>query len=139
MNHFRVWVKTFEPRFEASIRAGEKVGTMRPTPKRMPTVGDQIDCRMWTGLPYRSPQAKISTFMITGVYPVVISDEGMTVVLPHKRMEKRLDQAKPKHRLALDQIAKGDGFESWKEMLGWFSDRYDLPFRGLWIYWGRVV
>ena len=135
----RIWVKTFQPEFESKIRAGEKVGTIRPVPSLVPTIGDTIDCRMWSGLPYRSKQVKIAEFMIRGVYPVEICLGGMVYENREKALQRTYDISIRKDLRILNQVAKGDGFESWRELTSWFSGRYQLPFRGIWIYWGPIL
>jgi hypothetical protein len=137
----RVWIKLYEPEFEPKILKGEKFGTFRPwpAPSALPARFDIISCRVWTGRPYRSTQREFASYTICGVYPVVIYNGGMTVEVPEKALKKPYDATKKQHRVVLDQVAIGDGFESWDKMLAWFSGRYDLPFRGIWIYWGPIT
>lgn len=135
----RRWVRLFQPEFRLPIVRGEKVGTIRPKSVQEPQLGDVIDCRMWSGKPYRSKQVKISEHIIVGVYPVVIHVGGMIVSIPAKKLDRIMYQESAKGRRKLDLIAQGDGFQSWKEMQAWFAARYDLPFRGTWIYWGRLL
>lgn len=52
----KTFVRLFKPEFAAKVLSGEKCQTVRATPKRMPTPGDRISCRAWTGAPYRSKQ-----------------------------------------------------------------------------------
>ena len=135
----RRWVKLFAPEFRLPIVRGEKVGTIRPKSLREPQIADVIDCRIWSGKPYRSKQVTISQDIIVGVYPVVIHVGGMIVSIPDKNLDRIMEQEKAADRRKLDLIAFGEGFQSWKEMQAWFASRYDLPFRGTWIYWGRLL
>jgi len=136
----KVWIKLYQPEFEPKILKGDKVGTFRPWPatSALPARFDIISCRVWTGAPYRSKQRQFASYTITGVYPVVIGNFGMAVEVPEKRLERHYDATKKKDLAVLNQVAIGDGFESWSKMLAWFSGRYDLPFRGIWIYWGPI-
>ena len=60
----RRFVKMFKPRFAELIRSGAKRQTIRPTPKVLPEAGDIIDCRQWSGLPYRSKQIRLGEFEV---------------------------------------------------------------------------
>jgi hypothetical protein len=66
MNPRRI-VRTFMPQFAPLVESGEKLQTVRPTPKVMPRVGDLFDGRAWTGSPYRSKQRRLIESPITRV------------------------------------------------------------------------
>ena len=135
----RIWIKTCMAQFERKILCGIKVGTIRPWPQVLPEIGDTIQLNKWSGLPYRSKQLRIASYFIKGVFPVLIHPDGMDVEIPGKNLRRSIISSNRKHRDTLNNVAIGDGFEDWPEMLTWFSNRYRLPFRGVWIYWGPIV
>lgn len=121
MSHF---VRLFQPRFAALVEAGRKWQTVRPEPKRMPKPGDTISLRCWTGAPYRSKQRIIREAEIRDVHHTLIDADGMNL---YER-----DAAWAPDR---DAFARADGFADWREMRAWFETEYDLPFRGIVLYW----
>ena len=125
----RRFVKMFKPRFAELIRSGAKRQTIRPTPKRLPKAGDIIDCREWTGKPYRSPQLHIVDGYIFSVMCISITAEGVVT----ETFESFTQMMKP---LGMrDELAKADGFESFDEMRDWFQREHGLPFGGILIKW----
>lgn len=134
----RRWVKLFKDRFAEAVRTGIKRQTIRPWPKRdedVPRVGDVVDCRRWSGLPYRSKQVKLCEGVVTSLRGVEIIDgrihffhdpatmgDGETVcwvLAPH----------------AASELARADGFASAEEMVAWFRDTHGLPFVGYLVKW----
>lgn len=114
-------VKLFQQRFKPMVKDGSKANTIRPTPKRMPRVGDRISLRCWTGKPYRSKQEIIGESVITRVEECVIDDHGAIVGDVWNDGEA---------------LAKSDGFEDYSEMVCWFTDHHGLlPFTGIFIAW----
>jgi len=120
----RRWVKMFRNRYEQQIIAGTKRQTIRPIPKDdryRPKRGDTIDCRLWTGKPYRSKQRSIASGTIINVVEIAIHDRGVM-------LENRIP-------LDLDSFARADGFKDWEDMRSTFAEMHGLPFQGLMIQW----
>lgn len=66
----------FQPRFEPLILAGTKTTTIRPTRRDgrpRARSGEQVSLRVWSGLPYRSPQREVGQALVTEVSGVIIS------------------------------------------------------------------
>jgi hypothetical protein len=115
------FVRMFKPQFAELVERGEKLQTVRPTPKRMPEPGDRISLRSWTGKPYRSKQRVLREAVITKTLPITISALGCTLC-----------------GLALhdeEAFARADGFANRLEMLQWFETTHGLPFEGVLICW----
>lgn len=114
----------FMPRFVPLVLSGEKRQTVRPTPKRIPKVGDRISLRAWTGKPYRSKQQLLREAVVTDVLPVKLNVAAIMV-----------DGC-----VLLDDeewaFARADGFNNPQDMLEWFNCRHGLPFKGVLIRWG---
>ena len=113
----------FKPQFAPLVESGEKLQTIRPTPKRMPKAGDYISLREWSGLPYRSKQRVLREAVITEVLPVRMNAFAIMVnncVL-----------------LGIQEWAfvKADGFNATQDLLDWFSETHGLPFEGILIKW----
>ena len=119
-------VRTFQRRFEASVEAGTKLQTMRLTPKRIPQPGWLIDCRAWTGLPYRSKQRQLRVGKITLVSPFSISASAQMLI------DGRVLAASE-----ANDLAKQDGFRDGNQMICWFEEHHGLPFTGILIQWRR--
>ncbi len=117
------FVRTFQPRFARLVEQGIKTQTIRKTPKRMPRVGDIIDCREWTGKPYRSKQRKLIEAVIKSVEVVTIEERA--VYFPTYKLAK----------LEMHNWAKDDGFKGWGDMRNWFLKNHSLPFTGIEIKW----
>jgi hypothetical protein len=120
-------VLMFQPRFAALVKAGTKLQTIRPVPKRMPKAGDPISLRMWLGKPYRSKQVVLHESTIIKVEEVFITQgpawpnfwfDGVRLTAPS----------------ALD-FSQADGFTSPNELGKWFDSNYGLPFTGIVIEW----
>lgn len=117
------FVKTFEPRFVDAIRNGEKTQTIRPVPKRKISPGDFLSLRRWSGRPYFSKMDHIGQATVTEVHNIEVCYlYGITI-----------DGVNVGDRI--NSFAKSDGFKNWADMLEFFDDHYDLPFRGILIRW----
>ncbi len=124
----RRFVRTFKPQFAPAVRAGTKRQTIRPWPKRVPLPGDIIDCRMWTGRPYNSPQEKLGDHEITEARGCTIYGDYVKVFY-RDGFECLMDDSK------LNEFAAADGFPDWDTMRNWFSNEHGLPFPGVLIKW----
>lgn len=120
----RRFVRMFKPRFAELVRSGAKKQTVRPIPKRVPLVGDILDARQWSGLPYRSPQVKLGEFEIRRVAMFEVHLAGLM-----------LDGAwlSPESE---DAFARADGFTCIEDMLAWFRETHgERTFVGICIFW----
>ena len=118
----------FKPQFAGLVKSGAKRQTIRPTPKRMPKVGDRESWRQWSGLPYRSPQIELAQVEIVSVERIRMEETG------HEFLLSLLDRPLRGALLPIDHwndFAVEDGFKSMLEMLNWFSDTHGFPFEGL--------
>ncbi len=120
-------VKLFQPRFAPLVESGTKRQTIRPTPKRMPKIGDALSLRQWTGLPYRSPQRVLREASVKAVSACEIHGYGLIV----RGRTFFVDS----DRVELDAFSKEDGFKDWQDLLEWFESTHDLPFSGILLEW----
>jgi hypothetical protein len=120
----RTFVRLFQARFAALIKARKKTQTISPIPKRMPGEGDIISLREWTRKPYRSKQVEIGKGVVTWVESIAIARWAVSYSGGVIRTKKDLNQ------FALD-----DGFEDWNDMASWFYETHGLPFNGILIQW----
>ncbi len=122
-------VKMFMPQFAPLVRSGAKLQTCRPTPKRMPKVGQRISLRQWAGKPYRSKQVVLRESVITQVQSIWFN--GVTIILGDPKSGPVLagDDAR--------DFAQADGFENLRAMGQWFAEQHgtDKPFVGIVIKW----
>ncbi len=125
----RRFVRLFKPRFAELISSGAKRQTIRPMPKRMPDVGDIIDCRQWSGLPYRSKQIRLGEYEVEAVGRVFLSERAFEL-----HLHGRIFIASKDTYMARD-FAQADGFDSFGEMVDWFVENHGLPFHGILIKW----
>lgn len=122
----RRFVRLFQPRFAALVEAGKKYQTVRPVPVVMPRVGDLLDARAWTGLPYRSKTRALlaSPSPICGVRSITIHFDGLIEI-----------DGRYITPVEMESFAHADGFADRAELLAWFHDRHGLPFTGIVIDW----
>ncbi len=113
-------VRIFKPQFAPLVLNGTKRQTIRPTPKRMPKVGDKESWRKWSDKPYRSPQIELIKVVLAGVLRIKIVGYGM-IILNDKDCTWNEAQ----------EIARLDGFESLHDMMTWFLSNHGLPFEGI--------
>ncbi len=128
----RRFVRLFKPRFAELIRSGAKRQTIRPMPKRMPEAGDIIDCRQWSGLPYRSKQIRVGQYKVEEVGAVVIRSWSVALTFIDRRELMFAGSQK------LRDFAQADGFDGWADMHEWFIENHDLPFHGILIKWRHL-
>ena len=120
-------VRLFKPQFAGLVARGEKLQTVRPTPQRMPAVGDSISLRTWRGLPYRSKQRVLRSATITRVAKIWLGWNGILVDGRHADPES---------------FARADGFPDFITMHKWFLDTHGIPtdgWRGILICWNAEV
>jgi hypothetical protein len=121
------FVRMFKPQFAGIVERGEKLQTVRPTPKRRPAAGDTISLRCWIGLPYRSKQRVLKVATITQVMDVEIYGDSIHVGNRRLSAEQR------------EAFAKDDGFHDFAELSEWFRSTHDLPFHGILISWENAT
>ena len=118
------FVRMFQPRFAPLVRSGQKCQTIRSWPARVPKVGDIIDCREWSGKPYRSKQISLIERPLVGVKRVRIEHDRAWDVLNEGGVYwSRISE--------LDPFAKADGFRDWDDLIEWFTANHALPFEGI--------
>jgi hypothetical protein len=135
----RRFIRLFKPRFADMVRRGVKTQTVRPVPKRMPAAGDLIECRYWSGKPYRSKQEWCAEGRIVRVCQAIVCEHeiligegiegapmGGGVVVERWASGEFPDK---------EEFARADGFDSWEEMREWFRVEHGLPFTGILIQW----
>jgi hypothetical protein len=122
------FVRMFKPQFAGLVERGEKLQTVRLTPKRMPKAGDKISLRCWTGKPYCSKQRVLREATITRVDTFSI-DTFPTM---------RINDIRLKYRSACDEFARADGFADYPALLEWFHATHGLPFEGIVIHWNAL-
>lgn len=110
----------FRRMFKPLLESGAKRQTIRPTPKRMPKVGDLESWRTWLGRPYWSGQEEHAQVVLEKVMPIAISATGKMV------LNGRV--AGPVTRM---YVARNDGFESYEVMLTHFRKHRSLPIKGV--------
>lgn len=120
-------VRMFKPQFAPLVENGTKRQTVRPTPKRMPKVGDEISLRAWMGAPYRSKQRVLRESVVDRVSKIEIEDyavriDGITL-----------------HHGEEESFAMADGFSSIVELTDWFRATHGLPFTGILISWADCI
>jgi hypothetical protein len=109
------FVRMFKPQFAELVERGEKLQTVRPTPKRMPKVGDRISLRAWQDKPYRSKQRVLREAVITEVSNVWLGWNGILI------------NGVP---VDFDKFARADGFTDSVEMHAWFRETHGIPLNG---------
>jgi hypothetical protein len=115
--------RAFQPQFEPPILDGTKIHTIRPTPKRLPQIGEEFVGFVWTGKPYRSPQREFFQSKVSFAHPLSIDARGF--VWENFNLINRWS----------DEFACRDGFANYTQMLEWFRTHHGLPFEGIIIYW----
>lgn len=113
----------FQSRFADLVKSGAKRQTIRPERKRAIAVGDTLDLRAWSGLPYRTPQIRLVTAICTRIIPVRIYPLGIS-----------LDR-RPLMGEAAQMFAQLDGFKDEADMLRWFEAMHGVHFEGLVYLW----
>lgn len=130
------FVRMFKPRFAKLVKAGRKLQTIRPLPKRIPRCGDHLSLRRWLGKPYRSRQRILRKATVSRIEVCRIEKEGifappgdgsLLAVLGVKYIYYNGTSA--------DRFARADGFKDWQEMREWFKAEHGLPFDGVIIFW----
>lgn len=134
-------VVMFQPRFAALVESGAKLQTIRPWRVRMIDVGDVLDLRTWTGLPYRSKQRKLREAMVCEKKPVLINvDEGRSYRMTNVCLGYDTTGI---GSAAVEALARADGFSDAEEFYAFFTDAYTtrtqfglkLNFHGQLIRW----
>ena len=116
----------FQPQFEPLILSGRKPHTIRPKRKISLKVGQPLSLRVWTGLPYRSPQREFHSANVQKVCAIRIDSVDIVIdgtILPP---------------LLQDEMAWHDGFADAAALRDWFTRNHGLPFEGELIYWRCV-
>ena len=115
-------VRMVKPQFRNLVISGQKCQTVRPWPKRMPKVGDNISLREWTGKPYRSKQRVLKEAVVTEVLPVTINS---SISVDGQILDCH----------SATKFSRADGFDSPSDMIDWFREVHGPDFVGICIYW----
>jgi hypothetical protein len=106
------------------VRSGAKRTTIRPAPRRLPRVGQEISLRRWTGLPYRSKQEVLRESVIVSVDQIAIGADWITI------------NGIALEPIATNTLAVEDGFQNFGALTQWFLRTHkQLPFVGILIRW----
>jgi hypothetical protein len=104
-------------RFAPMILSGRKTQTIRKTARCGP--GDLLSLRRWAGVPYRTPQLKISDAWCTWLSAIVVDKDQLML------------DFRPLSLPDATAFAWKDGFDSLDEMIDFFNCQYSLPFKGV--------
>jgi len=101
--------RPLNPRFNAAVRAGRKITTIRENPWRIDL---PVMLYNWSGAAYRSQHVDVAAVQVLGVRPVQISrtESGCMVYEYSTGGDERLAQ-----------LWECEGFDSQAEMDYWFS------------------
>lgn len=114
----------FQPRFAALAESGAKCQTLRPRRKRQIEVGDIVDLRTWTGLPYRSKQRQLREATVTRVYAANIKLRRDTFY-PELSCETLMVGGLLFNNEAAEAgFARADGFKNRDEFFDFFATNY---------------
>lgn len=110
--------RMFKPQFAALVKSGVKRQTIRPTPKRMPRVGDVESWRQWSGKPYRSKQIELAQVQIVSVERIKMdeTEREFLISLSDRPLNGALLPIEEWNAFAI-----ADGFKSMLEMVNWFA------------------
>lgn len=123
-------VRMLQAIFVPKVRAGTKIHTIRPTPKRRPVSGDIIDFHTWDGKAYRSGRTYQFSVRVSRCEDIRLSNDGV-----------RIANGAPLNKKELNKLAVCDGFDNWERMHDWFNTQHGLlvDFVGVIIYWSEVL
>lgn len=124
----------FAARFADAVARGEKRQTIRPTRKRAVAVGDALDLRAWSGLPYRSKQVYLTGIRAcvqVGTVEIFTTIGGRTKILDRHMVLDGIEMSGEER----DRFAQADGFSDFAVMSWWFMTTHGLPFNGVLIRW----
>ena len=111
----------FQNQFEPMILNGRKRSTIRRRAHAKP--GQPLSLRVWSGKPYRSKQRLLCEVNCTAVMSVTIARSGIIM------------NGLSLSGMAVEELARRDGFTSWSALLEWFNGVHGLPFSGEIIFW----
>lgn len=130
----RRFVFMFQSQFAELVTTGLKRQTVRAPRKRWPNVGDLIDCRVWTGAPYRSKQRHLCHGRITMACSCRITAFDVLIVpAPSNRGATWRELSSGN-----EDFAVADGFKDFASMVAWFAETHGLPFEGMLVKWEVV-
>lgn len=90
--------------------------------------GDVLDIRHWSGMPYRSKQAKLGEAVCSCVLEIGLTQNGILII-----------DGEIIGTWDADKFAQRDGFSNFAEMFLWFAQNHALPFRGRAIRWDELT
>lgn len=114
----------FKRRFVGAILNGEKRQTIRKPRNKPVRIGDRL--HLLTGMRTKSCR-KLGVASCTALQDITIERDGFT-----------LDGVRADAPGRLAEMARADGFASWREMADFFQETHGLPFNGVLVRWGKL-
>jgi len=102
---------------------GDKHSTIRLPRTRVVAVGDIMDLRTWSGVPYRSKQTKLREVVCTEIHEITIRE--IYVFVSGRTLS--YDE--------VAQLATSEGFRGIADMMLWFFANHSLPMTGTLYRW----
>lgn len=126
-------VYSFKARFVPLIQSGKKLTTIRAPRKdgKLPKPGEVL--HLFTGMRTKQCQ-KIAEVICLRVQPIFIWQPGY---VPGRASGAMVGLSFNITSARLNGIAVKDGFESWQDMICFFSTVHTLPFTGYLIEWAE--
>jgi len=121
----------FQARYAPAVLDGSKPHTIRArrSDGRNPQPGDTL--RLYTGL--RTKQVRLLRQEVCEYVVEVTILPPMADRIPQVFLGDRLLTADQ-----VNELARGDGFEDWRDFVAFFQDLYGLPFTGNLIGWSAM-
>jgi len=123
------------PRFQEKVRKYQKTQAIRPFPRKMdlmPKVGELYQLKGWMGKPYRSKQELLGLCKLIQVSTITIEETRFLL-----NNETGSESVEISDRLQLENFARDDGFEDWKDFKVFLRGNYGLPFTGYLMKWKK--
>jgi len=115
---------------------GDKHSTIRLPRTRVVAVGDIMDLRTWSGVPYRSKQTKLREVVCTEIHEITIREVVCTEI--HEITIREIYVFVSGRTLSYDEVAQlatSEGFRGIADMMLWFFANHSLPMTGTLYRW----
>ena len=117
----------FQKQFVPDVKSGKKRQTIRKPRKHPFKKGDTL--YLYSGLRTKKAE-KIKEVVCIDARKITIPEFGLSLTIHDEKGPIRLYYMD--HQ---DRFAQADGFETWWDMIRWFSKTHGLPFEGVLIEW----